>query len=81
MNSTFTHMIHRYQLFRSKLSKLFSTKLQDSENVKLTDLIPLINEGLTAEEFFGSAEAVDVLKAMGDEEEVLLDDDGTVWKI
>lgn len=74
-------MVHRYQLFRSKLSKLFSTKLQDSENVKLTDLVPLINEGLATGELFGSAEAVDVLKAMGDKEEVLLDDDGTVWKI
>ena len=74
-------MIHRYQLFRSKLSKLFSTKLQDSENVKLTDLVPLINEGLAAGELFGSAEVVDVLKVMGDEEEVLLDDDGMVWKI
>lgn len=71
----------RYQLFRSKLAKLFSTKLQDSENVKLTDLVPLINEGLGMEELFGSAEAVEALRAMGQSEEVMLDDDGVVWKI
>lgn len=71
----------RFQLFRSKLSKIFSTKLQDSENVKLTDLVPMINEGLVTEELFGSAEAVEALRAMGEEEEVMLDDDGIVWKI
>jgi len=71
----------RFQLFRSKLAKLFSTKLQDNENVKLTDLVPLINEGLTTEELFGSAEAVGALQAMGQSEEVMLDDDGVVWKI
>jgi len=71
----------RFQLFRSKLAKLFSTKLQDSENVKLTDLVPLINEGLATEELFGSAEAVEALQAMGQSEEVMLDDDGIVWKI
>jgi len=71
----------RYQLFRSKLAKLFSAKLQDSENVKLTDLVPLINEGLGTEELFGTAEAVEALQAMGQSEEVMLDDDGVVWKI
>ena len=68
-------------MFRSKLAKLFSTKLQDSENVKLTELVPLINEGLTTEELFGTAEAVEALRAMGQSEEVMLDDDGVVWKI
>jgi DNA replication licensing factor MCM3 len=68
-------------LFRTRLAKLFSTKLQDSENIKLTDLVPLINEGLTTEELFGSAEAVGALGAMGESEEVMLDDDGIVWKI
>lgn len=68
-------------MFRSKLAKLFSTKLQDSENVKLTDLVPLINEGLGTEELFGSGEAVEALRAMGQSEEVMLDDEGVVWKI
>ena len=71
----------RFRLFRSRLSKLFSTKFQDHENVKLTDLLPLINESLTTEELFGSAEAVEALGAMGQSEEVMLDDDGVVWKI
>ena len=72
---------NRFQLFRSKLAKIFSTKLQDSENVKLTDLVPMINEGLTTGELFGSAEAVEALRSMGQSEEVMLDDDGVVWKI
>jgi DNA replication licensing factor MCM3 len=55
--------------------------LQDSENVRLTDLVPMINEGLPTEELFGSAEAVEALQAMGQSEEVMLDDDGVVWKI
>ena len=71
----------RFQLFRSKLAKLFSTRLQDNENVKLTELLPMINEGLTTEELFGSVEAVEALRAMGQSEEVMLDDDGFVWKI
>jgi len=71
----------RYQLFRSKLAKLFSTKLQDSDSIKLTDLVPLVNEGLRTEELYGSAEAVEVLRAMGESEEVMLDDEGMVWKI
>jgi len=71
----------RFQLFRSKLAKIFSTKLEDSENVKLTELLPMINEGLTTGELFGSVEAVEALRAMGQSEEVMLDDDGVVWKI
>ena len=68
-------------MFRSKLAKLFSTKLQDNENVKLNELLPMINEGLSTEELFGSAEAVEALREMGESEEVMLDDDGFVWKI
>ena len=49
--------------------------------MKLTDLVPMINEGLTTGELFGSAEAVGALQAMGQSEEVMLDDDGVVWKI
>ena len=41
----------------------------------------MINEGLVTEVLFGSAEAVEALRAMGEEEEVMLDDDGIVWKI
>ena len=74
-------VLKRFQLFRSKLAKLFSTKLQDNENIKLTELVPLINEGLATEELFGSAEAVEALREMGQSEEVMLDDDGFVWKI
>jgi len=41
----------------------------------------MINEGLTTEELFGSVEALEALQAMGQSEEVMLDDDGFVWKI
>ena len=41
----------------------------------------MINEGLTTGQLFGSAEAVGALGAMGQSEEVMLDDDGVVWKI
>lgn len=80
-NANILQKKHRYQLFRSKLAKLFSTKLQDSDSIKLTELVPLVNEGLGTEELFGSAEAVEVLRAMGESEEVMLDDEGMVWKI
>jgi DNA replication licensing factor MCM3 len=49
--------------------------------VKLTDLVPMVNEGLATEELFGSAEAVEALRVMGLAEEAMLDDDGIVWKI
>ena len=49
--------------------------------MKLTELVPLINEGFGMEELFGTAEAVEALRAMGQSEEVMLDDDGVVWKI
>ncbi|KAG6837868.1 MCM DNA helicase complex subunit [Arthromyces matolae] len=70
----------RLQLFRSRLANIFGTILQDDEQVLLTELLKLVNEGLTTDSLFGTAEATEACEAMGDNEELMISE-GIVYKI
>ncbi|KAG6919593.1 MCM DNA helicase complex subunit [Tephrocybe rancida] len=70
----------RLQLFRSRLANIFATLLQDDEQIFLTDLLKFVNEGLTTDNLFGTAEATEACQAMQDNEELMISD-GIVYKI
>ncbi|KAK0233269.1 MCM2/3/5 family-domain-containing protein [Armillaria fumosa] len=70
----------RYALFRTRVSKLFSSKLSDDESVFLRDLLEMVNEGLSTEMLFGTAEATEACQIMTDAEELMLSD-GIVYKL
>ncbi|EIW86470.1 ATP dependent DNA helicase [Coniophora puteana RWD-64-598 SS2] len=70
----------RLQLFRSRLANLFSTRLQDEEQIFLRDLLEMINEGLPTDALFGTAEATAVCQAMSEADELMLSD-GIVYKV
>jgi len=71
---------NRVQLFRSRLANIFATRMQDEEQIFLTELLQLINEGLTTDSLFGTAEATDACQVMQDNEELMISD-GIVYKI
>ncbi|KAF8898462.1 ATP dependent DNA helicase [Infundibulicybe gibba] len=68
------------QLFRSRLVNLFATRLQDEEQIFLTELLELINQGLTTNNLFGTAEATLACQAMENEQELMISE-GIVYKI
>ncbi|KAK0506047.1 MCM2/3/5 family-domain-containing protein [Armillaria luteobubalina] len=70
----------RYTLFRTRVSKLFSSKLSDDESVFLRDLLEMVNEGLPTETLFGTAEATEACQIMTDAEELMLSE-GIVYKL
>ncbi|KZT23858.1 ATP dependent DNA helicase [Neolentinus lepideus HHB14362 ss-1] len=70
----------RLKLFRTRLANLFATSLQDSDEVFLADLVPMINEGLATDTPFGTAEATLACQAMTDANELMLSD-SIVYKI
>ncbi|KAG6868555.1 hypothetical protein C0993_001251 [Termitomyces sp. T159_Od127] len=70
----------RLQFFRSRLASIFATLLQDDEQIFLTDLLKFVNEGLTTDSLFGTAEATAACQIMQDNEELMISD-GIVYKI
>lgn len=70
----------RYTLFRTRVSKLFGTKLNDDESVFLKDLLEMVNEGLSTDMLFGTTEATEACQIMTDAEELMLSD-GIVYKL
>ncbi|KAK0245875.1 ATP dependent DNA helicase [Armillaria nabsnona] len=70
----------RYTLFRTRVSKLFSSKLSDDESVFLKDLLEMVNEGLSTDMLFGTAEATEACQIMTDAEELMLSE-GIVYKL
>ena len=67
-------------MWRTRLAKLFATTLQDEEQFYLTDLVDLVNKGLSDDQQFGGAEATQACQAMSNDEELMLSD-GIVYKI
>src|SRR5262245_23940746 len=61
---------YRMKLFRSKLANLFASRLQDEEQIFLTDLLELINEGMDTSTLFGTAEATAACDVMQEAEEL-----------
>lgn len=72
--------IHRVQFFRTRLANAFATRLQDTEQIFLTELVEIVNEGLTTDTLFGTREATSACKAMEAEDELMLVE-GIVYKI
>ncbi|KIJ68703.1 hypothetical protein HYDPIDRAFT_173365 [Hydnomerulius pinastri MD-312] len=70
----------RLQLFRSRLANLYATRLQDTEQVFLAELLELVNEGLPTGALFGTAEATAVCQIMTDSDELMISD-GIVYKV
>jgi len=75
-----TNNTDRMQLFRSRVSKIFATRMQDEETIFLTDLVEIVNEGLAAEALFGTAEATEICEIMGDSDELMISE-GIVYKV
>jgi DNA replication licensing factor MCM3 len=73
--------ILRLQLFRTRLSAVWSSSAwADEDYIPVDELIPLVNEGLSHEEMFGSGQARKVLAKMAEGNEVMLDE-GLVYRI
>ncbi|GBE78416.1 DNA replication licensing factor mcm3 [Sparassis crispa] len=70
----------RLKLFRTRLANLFATKLQDEEQMFLADLVELINEGLSTDTLFGTAEATVACQIMTEANELMLSE-SIVYKI
>ncbi|EGO04758.1 hypothetical protein SERLA73DRAFT_82495 [Serpula lacrymans var. lacrymans S7.3] len=70
----------RLKLFRARLAYLFATRLQDVEQVFLTDLVEMVNEGLPTTTLFGTAEATNACQVMTNLDELMISD-GIVYKI
>jgi DNA replication licensing factor MCM3 len=77
---TYFSSFYRMQLFRSKLANLFANRLQDEEQIFLTDLLELINEGMDTTALFGTAEATAACDVMQEAEELMISE-GIVYKI
>ncbi|KAG1783608.1 MCM2/3/5 family-domain-containing protein [Suillus placidus] len=70
----------RLQLFRARLANLFSTRLQDEEQVFLAELVEMVNEGLPTDALFGTAEATAACQVMSDADELMISE-GIVYKV
>ena len=70
----------RLKLFRTRLANLFATKLIDEDQMYLNTLVEMINEGLSNDQLFGTAEATAACEIMTDANEIMLSD-GVVYKI
>ncbi|KAI5124471.1 hypothetical protein M0805_008354 [Coniferiporia weirii] len=70
----------RLKLFRKRLAALFSSVLQDEEQIFFAQLLEMLNEGLPTDELFGTAEATAACQAMSEQNELLLSE-GIVYKI
>lgn len=62
------------------MARLWATKLQDDEQVFLTDLVKDVNEGLDTATLFGTAEATAACQVMTDANEIMLSE-SIVYKI
>ena len=75
-----TKLLSRLAFFRSRLAHLFATKLVDEDAIMFPALLQHINEGLTTDEMFGTAEATASAEIMTEAEELMLSG-GVVYKM
>lgn len=69
----------RLQIFRTRLAKIFATQEEDRE-LLFPKMLEMINEGLSTEELFGTAEATAACKTMDEADEVMFHE-GIVHKV
>lgn len=72
--------LRRYELFRTRLAKLFASTFQDEETFYFADLLKAVNEGLSNDALFGTAEANAAVQLMSEANELMLSE-GVVYKI
>ena len=65
-------------MFRTKLAKVFATR--EEEEFAFTNVLELINEGLSTDQLFGTAEATAACNTMADADEIMYYE-GVVHKI
>ncbi|EMD41552.1 hypothetical protein CERSUDRAFT_110104 [Gelatoporia subvermispora B] len=70
----------RLKLWRTRLASLFATSLQSDEAWGLSQVVELVNQGLSTDALFGTAEATAACEVMGEANELMLSD-GIVYKI
>ena len=70
----------RLRLFKERLAQLFRTTLVDEDQMYLSTLLQMINQGLSNEELFGTEEATAICEIMTNDNELMLSD-GVVYKI
>lgn len=70
----------RLGLFRQRLDEVFTTNIGADGMIDLTELLPMINEGMDVADLFGSGEARNAAQAMHDRNEIMFAD-GTVYKV
>jgi DNA replication licensing factor MCM3 len=75
-----TDFISRLQFFRTRLANLFATRLQDTEEIFLAQLLEFINEGLPTDQLYGTAEATEACNAMQTNDELMISG-GIVYKM
>jgi DNA replication licensing factor MCM3 len=67
-------------LFRTRIATAFRTTLQDTEQIFLAEMLPIINEGLPTAELFGTEQAAAMLEIMSDADELMYSE-GIVYKV
>ena len=70
----------RLDLFRARLDEVFTSSLGAEGMLELSELLPLVNEGMEADEMFGSGEARKAAQKMHDRNEVMFSE-GVVYKV
>ncbi|KAF8528057.1 ATP dependent DNA helicase [Hysterangium stoloniferum] len=70
----------RLAFFRSRLAHLFATKLIDTDALLFPTLLEHINEGLSVDVMFGTAEATAAAEIMTEHDELLISE-GMVYKV
>ena len=68
------------ELFRSRLAKVFATRLQDEETFFLADLLEFVNEGMPTSALYGTAEATQICEMMGENDDLMISE-GVVYKL
>ncbi|KZP34230.1 hypothetical protein FIBSPDRAFT_1035312 [Athelia psychrophila] len=81
VSDIYTIDVQRSQLFKIRLMELFGPggRLQDHEQGFLSDLLPLVNEGLPVNDLFSTAEATLACRVMEEANELMLSD-GIVYR-
>lgn len=62
------------------MANLFATRLQDEEQIFLTELLELVNAGLPTDGLFGTAEATLICQIMTDSDELMMSE-GIIYKV
>ncbi|KIJ45741.1 hypothetical protein M422DRAFT_778920 [Sphaerobolus stellatus SS14] len=70
----------RLAFFRKRLANLFATKLVEEDSFLLPTLLQNINQGLSTDEMFGTAEATAAAEIMTEAEELMFSG-GVVYKV